>query len=223
MLDKAKITSILKYIINAIWLMSLSLTALHGQGKYIPDGIRVGANVKTLITTFVDDKIDHHEIAGDINFHKYLLAVELGKASLRRSGQGFDFNTEGVYCRAGADVNFLHNMEGNSVLGLGLRYALGECENSLRWRIPGEVWGTKILSARNANVSSRWWEALLVFKADALQNLQLGFNAGLRFSPVIKGGEGMEVYEIPGYGYTEATSLWSFNYYIFYYIPFKKK
>jgi hypothetical protein len=212
----------LKYIISITFFIGLNCSAAIAQGKYVPNGIRVGANLKTLATTLTNDQIVNNEITGDINFHNYFLTVDLGQARMKRQAANFAYLTSGNYYTAGIDINFLHNMEGNNSLGLGIRYARSDYLNELSWSVTDTLWGAQTVHARNGQVSSQWFESLVHLKVDTWYNVQLGFTFGLKFGRSIRGTDNLEVYEIPGYGLAEAATLWSFNYYIYYYIPFRR-
>jgi hypothetical protein len=199
----------------------LHCSAAFGQDKYLPNGIRVGTNLKTIANTLLNAQITNFEVTGDINFSNYLLTVDLGQARMNRKGVNFGYLTEGNYYKGGIDVNFLHNLEGNNSLGVGVRYARSDFSNNLTWRLQDNLWGAQTIE-RSGRANSRWLEGLLHLKVDTWQNLQLGFTFGLKFGKSIRGAHSLEVYEIPGYGLAEAASLWSFNYYVYYYLPFRR-
>jgi hypothetical protein len=212
----------LRYFISITVFWALHFSAAFGQGKYAPSGIRMGTNIKTIAATLLNDQITNFEITGDMNLRNYHLVVDLGQARMNRQGVNFGYLTQGNYFKGGVDVNFLHVLEGNNSLGLGVRYARSNYSSDLSWRLQDNLWGAQTIERREGNISSRWFESLLHLKADTWHNLQLGFTFGLRFARSIHGAETLQVYEIPGYGLAEAVSLWSFNYYVYYYIPFKR-
>ncbi len=194
----------------------------NGQSKYLPKGVRVGANLVPIGVTLTNKEVVQYEVTGDISFYKYLLTVDIGQAKYDRQGSGLSYTTTGMYYKGGIDVNFLHNAPGNHVLGLGLRYARSDYKNEMSWYQPDELWGEETMQAQNDHLSSQWFEGLLVLKVNTWANIQLGFTGGLKFARSVKGSGVLNVYEIPGYGYAEPTSLWTFNYHIYYYIPFRK-
>lgn len=196
---------------------------VQAQSKYIPNGVRVGANVIPLAATAAKEGVEHYEITGDIDFHKYLFTVDLGRAKLNRSGDGFRFLTSGAYFKAGVDVNFIENVPGSHVLGLGLRYAQSRFNAEFDWAEQSDIWGDRIISISNDGVVTRWFEGLGILKVDAWNNIQLGFSLAYKFAKKTKSTKGLSPYDIPGFGLSEAATLWSFNYHVYYYIPFKKE
>lgn len=223
----------LRYIFNsgfkAVFALAfLIATAIfshraQSQSRFIPNGVRVGANVIPLVSTALNDGVSHYEITGDIDFHKYLLTLDLGRARKQRSGDNFRFLTSGAYFKAGIDVNFIENVPGSHVLGLGFRYAQSRFNNEFDRTNTSDIWGDREINLANNGVTTRWFEGLGILKVDVWHHVQLGFSLAYQFSKKTKGAKDFSPYDIPGYGLSEAATLWRFNYHVYYYIPFKKE
>ena len=72
-------------------------------------------------------------------------------------------------------------------------------------------------------VSARWFELNSGIKVKIIWELWLGFTGRLKFAPKYDSPIQMNPYEFPGFGLVDRTHNWSFDYYIFYRIPFSKK
>lgn len=209
----------------AIVLLALLLFAQDAlsQSRYLPNGVRVGTNLIPLVSTLTRENIEHYELTGDIDFYKYLLTLDLGRAEMNRVGDNFQFLTGGVYYKAGLDLNFIENVPGRHALGLGLRYAQSRYHNELIRAVTSDIWGDRIVHSENKNITTRWMEGLGIIKVDTWFNIQLGFSLAYKFAKKTRGSGDPTPYDIPGYGLAEAPTLWSFNYYLYYYIPFRKE
>src|SRR5688572_4811280 len=104
-----------RYLNNILILVLLS-GAVHAQVKdstkqrpnFFPTGIRIGADIIGPIRTQIEEEgFSGYEFNADIDFHRYYLAVDVGRWERNFSTDADDYANEGSYMRIGVDVNFL--------------------------------------------------------------------------------------------------------------------
>ncbi|MFW5760200.1 MAG: DUF6048 family protein [Cyclobacteriaceae bacterium] len=184
-------------------------------------GLRAGTDIIYLLNSAFNENISNFEINGDIDLNRYLISYAYGTAGLRRSAEGFNYYTQGSYYKAGIDANFINNLEGHNAIFFGLQYARSDF-NADVFRLIEIPDGGSIPIDITEDLSSFWFEARVGIKVNFWQNFDLGFTVSNRFLNEISGEQDLLAYEVPGYGHAEANGLWKFNYFIQYYLPFKK-
>lgn len=213
--------SFFKYILlfsSFFWLAHASLA----QKKISLMGIRAGSDVSYLASTLFNENVTQFEVNGDIDLNRYLISYAYGAANLNRTGETFDFNTRGTYYKVGIDVNFINNLEGHNAVFFGIRYAHSNFISDLSRVIESPAGGSFSVDVEE-DLTSFWFEALVGLKVNVWQNINLGFTLSNRFLNTVNGETELIAYEVPGYGHAEAGSLWRFNYFVQYYLPFKKE
>jgi hypothetical protein len=188
------------------------------------NGLRVGTDLNYLGSSLFNENVSQYEINGDLDLNRYLVNYAFGIADFQRIGESFAYETTGSYFKAGLDVNFINNLEGNNAVFVGLRYAQsGFSANLERSFLDGNGEVSQVASFEENDLSSSWFEGLVGIKVNVWQNIHMGFTVSNRFLNSISGEDDLLAYEVPGFGLAEAGSLWRFNYKIQYYIPFRKQ
>jgi len=188
------------------------------------NGLRVGTDLNYVGNLLFNENVSQYEINGDLDLNRYLISYAYGIANYQRIGETFTYQTNGSYFKAGLDVNFINNLEGNNAVFVGLRYAQSGFSASLDRVFLNEDGSVDQMSSWEENdLSSFWFEGLVGIKVDVWQNIHMGFTVSNRFLNSISGEDDLLAYEVPGFGHAEAGSLWRFNYTIQYYIPFRKQ
>ncbi|MGK7394888.1 MAG: DUF6048 family protein [Candidatus Cyclobacteriaceae bacterium M3_2C_046] len=204
------------------WVL-LSTYTSWGQSKFLPTGIRAGFNLSTAGKTITRDFMSQYEVTGDIDFYKYLLNLDLGTAQFNYEEDDFTYNLSGSYFRTGIDINFVNNLPNSHALFMGARYARSFFNASVSWDPDDPYWPDQNISVEEENMRAFWFEIVGGMKVNVLYNFHLGFTARLKIARSYYGEDRLIPYRIPGYGPAEVGSMWGFDYYISYRIPFRKK
>lgn len=211
----------LYYSIFLLGCLLCPAALLHAQGKYLPTGLRIGADVMSIGKTLVNNGARQFEINTDIDFNNYLLNLDLGTLESQISGQNYAVNTMGNYYKVGVDINFMNKVPGHNAIFFGFRFAQSAFSTETRRAIDDDIFGMDEVSIKE-NMTSYWLEMGLGLKVNLIDQFYLGFAFRNRFLNFVSGNQSLQPYEVPGYGVAEASQLWRFNYYIFYRIPFRK-
>lgn len=191
--------------------------------SYKPTAARFGTNIFRFGRTAIDKDHSSWDVAGDIDFHNYMLEVSYGRESTKLNTDGFDYENNGSFFRTGIDVNFIKDKtEGNALL-LGLKYVRGNYDETFIFDDRDEIFNqSESFSLNNESLRSRWLEANVGLKVRMWQQLFVGFYFRYRFNRVITGDRAFGTHRIPGYGLEERRTIVGFDYYVFWRIPFKK-
>jgi hypothetical protein len=189
---------------------------------FIPRGIRVGADVVSLIRSRYDDSFTGWEMNAELEVHRYFLAFEMGNWQLDLTSDDSDYANRGTYFRIGADVNFTpRNPQGN-ILFLGARYGRSIFSESLTTMVMDPVWGDQEVQYNTDDASGRWFEVTGGLRVRLWKVVWLGYTARFKFGLGTKGTGEMEPHDVPGYGTNDKDSTWGFSYLVMIRIPLRK-
>lgn len=192
------------------------------KNRYLPTGVRIGTDVLALVRSQVRDDFSGWEINGDVDFHRYYLAVDYGQWSRTLSEDSSAYANDGRYFRVGVDVNFLKKDPERNMFFIGLRYARATHSESMSISSFDPVWGLFQEDYYNGNVSSRWLELTSGIKVKMWKMIWMGYTARFKFGLKSRGDDQMLSHDIPGYGRNDKETTWGFNYQIFIRIPVRK-
>lgn len=226
----------MKYIINILLALLPALTIaqdkkdlqnldtlLDKKLRFLPTGIRIGADIIPPIRSLTDDKFSGYEFSADIDFYRYYFVVEAGHWA-RDLQTDFDtYTNHGNYFRIGADMNFLKKDPDKNMFFVGARYGHGKFSESLTITSVNEVWGTSTDSYANTGVSANWTELTTGLKVRMFGIFWMGYTARYKFWLNTNAPRGFIPHDVPGYGKTYNGETWGFNYYILFNIPIRKK
>jgi hypothetical protein len=220
----------LKYLINiALLVIAVSAVAQKKKddadtvrNKFMPTGIRVGADVISLIRSNVGDSFSGYEFAADVDFNRYFLVVEAGRWERDFASKTDQYSNEGRFMRVGADVNFLTKDPEQNVFFLGMRYGWGTFSEDAEITTIDPVWGSSTESYSNTDVRAGWFELTTGLRVKMWKYLWMGYTARYKSLLSTSGTGNLSSTDVPGYGATDKESTWGFNYYIFVRIPVRK-
>ncbi|UII28609.1 DUF6048 family protein [Fulvivirga maritima] len=200
------------------------INALDSSTMYIPTGVRIGTDVISIVKTFTKDEYTEFNITADIDFHKYLFNVELGRMeqSMSTDNDSAAYEVKGSYLKLGPDINFLVKDPDRSALFVGLRYALSSFSDNLSYINNDPTYGVTNGNLENSNITAHWFELTTGLKVQIAKPLWMGYTA--RFKVRLSNFEEEELmpHTIPGYGLAEDNVTWGFNYWIMFRIPIRK-
>ncbi|HMP98140.1 MAG TPA: DUF6048 family protein [Cyclobacteriaceae bacterium] len=213
-------------------IILILLVSLISSAQVIPDtvqsfkptGIRVGTDLLVLGKSFYKEGFYGWEVNGDIDFNKYLFAIDIG-------GSGREFypletglySNNGVYFRLGADINFLQNDPQGNMLMLGIRYGRSVFNENLQITAIDDFWGEQFFDLNNTNTRGRWMELTTGLRVKIFKYFMLGYTGRFKFFPKSTAEGELIAYEIPGYGIKDLNIYWGFNYQLFFNIPLKSQ
>ena len=193
--------------------------------KYMPTGIRIGTDLISIVKTQYQSDFSGWEVNGDVDFHRYYLAVDFGSWSRTfQSDSGNNYSNDGTYWRVGVDVNFLHKDVDRNMFFLGGRYASANFSEHLTVYALNEFTGMyESLNYNHSGVNARWFELTTGLRVKIWKALWMGYTARFKFGLKYDDTENIIPSDVPGYGRTNENSYWGFNYQIFIRIPVRKE
>lgn len=185
-----------------------------------PTGIRIGTDLLSLIRNPIDDSFNGSEFSADVDFYRYYLVAEVGQWKRNFSTPDETYVNDGSYWRVGVDVNFLKKDEQKNMFFLGVRYASGIFNEQLDISL-GDTWNSGSTSYSNTNTRATWAEATGGLRVKMWKYFWMGYTARYKFALNTKEQTNLVPHDVPGYGKTNKSSTWGFNYQLFFRIPFK--
>ncbi|XOV92468.1 MAG: DUF6048 family protein [Bacteroidota bacterium] len=220
----------LKYIFSFFLLFGVSALIAQPQDTstvqvkkdYVPSMIMLGYNAVPLVNTiFYDGYVGQNGQVG-LDFANNLLMVDFGYQRTIRTGATYTYNNEGTFYRIGLETNVLKNRSDANGLTLGLRYARSRFSDEMQ--ITDDFgFGVVDLSPKNNAVKSGWLELNLGLNVKVFEQIYFGYLVRYKVYKSIKGLEGLDPFDLPGFGRNENNSTVGFDYYIRWIIPFRRE
>ncbi len=154
---------------------------------------------------------------------------------------GYEYENNGIYFRAGLDYNILKHMKQNfseDAIFLGLRFGQATGRHKIRTLVQNIPWNWYDLRDEDGdltqfrfsnrisygNYTANWLELVTGLRATVWRNFQMGYTFRYKVLMSVQNQhKKLTVNEIPGFGTTELTAKPSLSYHIFYRIPLRKK
>ncbi len=224
---------VMKYISGFISKAALLLFALGLFGQVSAQdtlrtfGPRLGIDLARFLYIFADPSETGAEVSADFEIYRNIYPViELGYNSISESEELFDYQSSGLYARAGIDYNILP-LKDRSIhhsISVGLRYGMSPFSHSIdRITVTNSYWGDFQPGIYENNLTGHWAELVGSMKAEILPNFFLGWTLRLKLllNPEM---DPLLVPElIPGYGTGGENRSFGFSYSVLYKIPLLKK
>lgn len=191
------------------------------KNRFVPTGIRLGTDVISIIKSQRQENFQGWEVNADVDFHRYLLAIDYGTWARTFAGDSANYENDGKYWRAGIDVNFLKNDADRNVFFLGMRYGRATYSESMSLIAEDSVWGLLDRSFENRDLTASWYELTAGLKVKIWKFLWLGYTARMKFGLDHDKGNEMLSHDVPGYGRTDKDTYWGFNYQVMVRIPIR--
>ncbi|GAA0891592.1 DUF6048 family protein [Fulvivirga kasyanovii] len=220
----------LRYLIS-IFLLTIATASFAQKVKvqldttsrrFIPTGIRVGADLIGFGKTFSKDDYKQYEFQADIDFYRYFLNIEYGQMERTLENSTSLYNVEGSYFKIGPDINFLHRDPDQSALFFGLRYATTSFSDNLNFSYTNAAFGDGTSEISNHNLKADWFEMVTGMKVKMWKFIWMGYTARFKFGVDTFERNELIPHEIPGYGRADKKVSWGFNYYLIFRLPLRK-
>lgn len=193
------------------------------RNKFIPTGIRVGADLISFAKTQYVKSFSGWEANAEIDFYRYYLAMEYGTWSRTYFPDNGAYENDGNYFRVGVDVNFLKKDPDKNVFFIGFRSAHSKFKEQFYVDVIDPLWGNQSQPYVNDNVRARWFEMTTGLRVRIWKFVGLGYTARFKFGLKTKNDSAMISSDVPGYGRTNKENTWGFNYILYFRIPLQKK
>ena len=224
----------MKYIISILLLVvSFNLVAqeedtvkvklaVKERKDFFPTGVRVGADLISIVRTQIEDDFSGYEFNADIDFYRYYLNVEVGRWERAYATDADTYSNSGNYMRVGIDVNFLKKDPEKNMFFIGARYGWGKYSETLSTTIVDPVWSDETITFRNNDMKAGWGELTTGLRVRMFSFFWMGYTARYKFALNTSDGS-FESNDVPGYGKTFKESTWGFNYQLMFRIPVRPK
>jgi hypothetical protein len=196
--------------------------SVQERNRFLPTGVRVGADAISFIRSETDDSFSGYEFAADIDFYRYYLVAELGSWERVFSNDNNLYSNEGNFQRIGVDINFLKKDPEKNMFFFGARFARGTYSENLSITTVDPVWGTVTTNLSNSDLKATWGELTTGLKVKMFSLFWMGYTARYKFALNTNAPDGFSSTDVPGYGRTDKNSTWGFNYYLMFRIPVRK-
>ncbi|NLR93133.1 DUF6048 family protein [Flammeovirga agarivorans] len=197
-----------------------------GSGYFVLSGIRLGADLRPLVQSAIDDGMNAWTLYGDLMIrNQWFLTAEYGQMDRTRTSVDSDFfnyRSVGSFYRFGFEYNVMRKSSVDSGLSFGLKYANSTFDQHADYYSTGNgYWGDgatlKSLTEKDVNVS--WYEFTVSLKLA----LWKGLTADFGFAYTIKRdfpATAITKNDIPGWYFNkDDRSRLNFQYRLLYRIP----
>ena len=227
--------SILKSIYNILLLILLPLIGISQvvdtvrvKPDWKPSRLHVGVDVSRLIGTAI--KTHKNSVGGmiDLDFHRFLFAVESGVEEISRI-KTYKYTNQGTFLKWGIDYNLIPHNKYRNMISLGLRHAQSRFSDELKFKEENDWLGTQDLQFSNKNVTSNWTEILLRLNVRVWKTLLLGSVLRIKMMKNVYTPNQFISFDIPGWGRNwksgtnEKTANMGFSYYLIYNFSYREK
>tara|TARA_B100001057_G_C22714043_1_gene897009 strand:- start:57 stop:773 length:717 start_codon:yes stop_codon:yes gene_type:complete len=227
--------SILKSIYNILLLILLPFIGISQvvdtvrvKPDWKPSRLHVGVDLSRLIGTAI--KTHKNSVGGmiDLDFHRFLFAVESGVEETSRI-KTYKYTNQGTFLKWGIDYNLIPHNKYRNMISLGLRRAQSRFSDDLKFKEENDWLGTQDLQFSNKNVTSNWTEILLRLNVRVWKPLLLGSVLRIKMMKNVYTPNQFISFDIPGWGRNwksgtnEKTVNMGFSYYLIYNFSYREK
>ena len=183
--------------------------------------VRLGIDISKPITSFFNHEKKEIEFSGDYHFRsRFFLSAELGfqLADINKTGY-YSYHSTGEYLRAGFDYSIFRLEKKNdaNIVYIGLRLAGANVQYQPSGiQIPSSYFGNTTALLPPASGREFWLEFVAGIKVDISKHLGMGWT--LRLASSLNDLTKRDTYPIyiPGFGDSNSSQNFTYNYSIFY-------
>jgi len=212
------------YIISIALLLAGSLVSAQDTIPFVYK-IKVGADIFGPAYYIYDQNNLTVEgfISVDTDTNRAVV-LETGYHNFKYTQYNYDYQTKGVFFRAGMDFNFLHSQvsTGKYFAGVGLRYGLSVFSYEVPSLEYDNYWGTATSSLAPSTHAAHFVEVSPGIRTELFRNFSIGFLVRLRLLIYPGTSPDLKPIDIPGYGNGTKRLSPGLNYYLIWSIPYKR-
>jgi hypothetical protein len=207
-------------------IVFLMTSQVNGQDSIkVPLNIRFGFDVVGPLYHMY--KAENSTMEGYIAFENSPVrsyVIEGGYQNFSYSQYNYNYTSNGLFLRAGADFNIIKpfQSEGKYFTGVGLRYGISIYNTGVPEFSSDNYWGTGTGSAASEQHLAHFIEADPGIRTQILKFVSIGLSVRLKVLISSGTGKDMKPINIPGFGNGTKRFSPGFNYYISFSIPYKR-
>jgi hypothetical protein len=162
-------------------------------------------------------------ISADIN-EKIAWVFGAGYLNYKYSQYNYNYLNNGIFFRAGTDINLLKPEKslGKYWAGIGLRYGISSFSSEVPSFKHDNYWGTTSSSIIKKRNLGHFIEVSPGVRAEVFRNISIGWTVSLRMLLYTGSGKDLRPVYVPGFGNGTKSITTGLNYFIVLNIPYKK-
>jgi len=214
------------FFISLQLFLIISGLHVHAQDTIIfPLKIKVGFEVSGPVIYLIEKNnlIAEGFISADIN-EKYAAVLNAGYADYSYSQYNYEYLTNGLFIRAGADINLLQPKKslGKYWVGTGLRYGISHFSSEVPKFGQDTYYGTFASSIAPRTDWVHFFEFSPGVRAEVFKNFSIGWTISLRMLLYSTTSKDLRPIYVPGFGNSGKLLSAGMSYFISWNIPYKK-
>ncbi|ANQ50177.1 hypothetical protein MY04_2809 [Flammeovirga sp. MY04] len=153
-----------------------------GSGYFVLSGIRLGTDLRPLVTSLTDEGMTAYTFYGDVMIRNmWYITAEYGYMDRTRSSvetNVFNYQSVGNFYRFGIEYNLMRRASVDSGLSIGLKYANSRFDQSADYYSTGNgYWdeGATLKSLTEKNVNVDWFEFVVSLRLALWKGLTADF------------------------------------------------
>jgi hypothetical protein len=162
-------------------------------------------------------------ISVDIDTNRAVV-FETGYQDFKYTQYNYDYQSKGIFFRAGMDFNFFDPLisRGQYWAGVGLKYGLSIFSYEVPRLEYDNYWGTATSSLALSTHAAHFIEVSPGIRTELFKNFSIGFTVRLRLLIYAGTSADLKPINIPGYGNGTKRLSPGLNYYLIWSIPYRK-
>lgn len=217
----------LKYSFNLLAFLVV-MVQLNAQDGMRVRGPRISYDLASLALLYFDPDRMVYTISVDYEMKQDIYPViDLGYQHVKITRDNYHYSSSGMFTRIGVDVNLLNydkQVDVYEMMYVGGRYGFSlfnqQAENI---SVPDPYWGDfNDGQIEKHSLHAHWISVVGGMRAEVFQNFFMGWSVFLNIRFYQSGAEGMDPYNIPGFGKGANRATVTFNYTISYRIPMQQ-
>jgi hypothetical protein len=218
---------IFAFFINLQFLLIIAVPRLNAQDTIIyPLKIKVGLEVSGPVIYAIEKNnlIAEGYISADFT-EKYAAVLNAGYADYSYSQYNYEYLTNGIFVRAGIDINLLNPKKsmGKYWVGTGFRYGISHFTSEVPGFAKETYYGT-VISAVEPRTD---WVHFLEFspgvRGEVFNNFSIGWTISVRMLLFSTTSKDLRPIYVPGFGNSAKILSAGMSYFICWNIPYKKR
>jgi hypothetical protein len=215
----------LKYSFSLLAILAL-MVQLNAQDRV--RGPRISYDLASLTLLYFDPDRMVYTISVDYELKQDIYAVlDLGYQNVKISRDQYNYTSNGLFARIGADINLLNydkKVDVYEMMYVGGRYGFSLfSQQAGNINIPDEYWGDfSGGQIGKYNINAHWISLVGGMRAEVFRNFFMGWSVFMNLRFYQSHDKGIEPYNIPGFGKGSNRVTVTFNYSLSYRIPMQR-
>ena len=214
------------FFISLQFFLISTLSHVKAQDTIIfPLKIKVGFEVSGPVIYLIEKNnlIAEGFISYDLN-ERYSAVLNAGYANYKYSQYNYEYLTNGIFVRAGVDINLLHPKKstGKYWVGTGLRYGISHFSSEVPVFGQDTYYGPITSSIAPSTDWVHFFEFSPGVRAEVFKNFSIGWTVSLKMLLYSTTSKDLRPIYVPGFGNSGKIISAGMSYFISFNIPYKK-